>query len=138
LKHSTNQSLSRKKIFGEWQKINHTKVMELETKRWIKFVSIGSHLSGGAKTWWRDNYLIIKTIIYSEGKPKLNFIWSKSHHQRKQEKMYLIDIIKKNWYTNIKKKLTKMDGLKYLWIFIYLIFQVKRDNKNRWYSFLQL
>ena len=75
-------------------KSNQTKAVELETKIWTKFVFIGSHFSGGAETWWRDNYLFIKTIIYSGEKPKLNFILSKSHHQRKQEKKYLIDIIK--------------------------------------------
>ena len=50
----------------------------IKTKRWTKFVSKVSHLS--------DNYLFTKTIIYSRGKPKLNFIRSKSQHQRKQEK----------------------------------------------------
>jgi len=91
LEHNTNRaifrkSLSTKKIFGEWQKINQTKAVELETKRWIKFASTVSHLSGETKTWWRDNYVFLKTIIYSGGKPKLNFIWSKSHHEKKQEK----------------------------------------------------
>jgi hypothetical protein len=37
LEHSTNQAISRKslstkKIFGEWQKINQIKAVELETK----------------------------------------------------------------------------------------------------------
>jgi hypothetical protein len=77
--------------------------VELETKRWTKFVSPVSHLSGGAKTWWRDNYLFIKIIMYSKGKPKLNFIWSKSHHQRNQEKIYLIYIIIKKLVYYYKK-----------------------------------
>ena len=67
-------------------KSNQTKAVELETKRWTKFVSTGSDFSGGVETWWRDNYLFIKTIIYYGEKPKLNFILSKSLHQRKQEK----------------------------------------------------
>jgi hypothetical protein len=31
-------------------KSNQTKAVELETKRWTKFISTVSHLSGGAKT----------------------------------------------------------------------------------------
>jgi len=34
--------------------------MKLETKRWTKFVSTGSHLSGGAKTGWREYLHLIK------------------------------------------------------------------------------
>jgi hypothetical protein len=96
LEYSINGKINQEtKIFEEWKKINQTKAMELKPKDGPNLSLHWAILVMGAKTWWRDNYLFIKTIIYSGGKPKLNFILSKSQHQIKQEKRYLIDIIKK-------------------------------------------
>jgi len=45
-----------------------------------------SHFSGEAKTWWKDTYLFIKTIIYFGGKPS-SISFDECHTiKKKQEK----------------------------------------------------
>jgi len=82
-------------------KSNQTKAVELETKRWTKFVSEPSQ-------WWGKNLMerllfILQNNYLFWRKTQIQFHLIKVTPSKKTRKRYLIDIIKKNWYTNIRK-----------------------------------